>query len=45
MFNVFEIGNICFTTGISNPTPVYVVQAGGAVIQCGLESKNLSWQL
>jgi hypothetical protein len=33
------------TSDISNPNPVYVVQGGEAVLQCGFESKKLSWKL
>ena len=29
----------------SNPTPVYVVQGGEAVLQCGFDSNRLSWRV
>jgi hypothetical protein len=31
------------SSDISNPTPVYVVQGGEAVLQCGFESNFLDW--
>ena len=33
------------TRDISNPTPVYVVQGGEAVLQCGFESYRLDWDV
>jgi hypothetical protein len=31
------------TSDASNPTPVYVVQGGEAILQCGFESSRLTW--
>ena len=39
----FFFGNIYCTSDISRPTPVYVVQGGEAILQCGFESNGLSW--
>ena len=30
---------------MSNPTPVYVVKGGEAVLQCGFESSIMLWQM
>ena len=39
------VGNIYCTSDISNPTPVYVVQGGEAILQCGFENNFLSWRV
>ena len=39
------LGSIYCTSNISNPTPVYVVQGGEAVLQCGFESSRLAWRV
>ena len=39
------VGSVYCTNDISNPTPVYVVQGGEAVLQCGFESNRLSWRV
>jgi hypothetical protein len=33
------------TNDISNPTPVYVVEGGEAVLQCAFGSSKLNWQV
>ena len=50
IFNNFDIwhiflyiGSVYCTSDISNPTPVYVVEGGDAVLQCGFDSNGLSW--
>jgi hypothetical protein len=42
---VYYVGKVHCTNDESNPTPVYVVQGGEAVLQCGLESNSLSWKI
>ena len=37
------IGSVYCTSVESNPTPVYVVEGGEAVLQCGFESSKLTW--
>jgi hypothetical protein len=39
------VGSVYCTNDISNPTPVYVVQDGEAVLQCAFESRKLTWQV
>jgi hypothetical protein len=39
------IGSVYCTSDESNPTPVYVVQGEEAVLQCGFESRSLTWQV
>ena len=39
------VGSVYCTNDISNPTPVYVVQGGEAVLQCVFESNRLSWRV
>ena len=41
----FYFGSISCTYDISNPTPVYVVQGGEAVLQCAFESRSLTWRV
>ena len=41
---IYHLGNVYCTSDVSNPTPVYVVQGGDAVLQCGFESRSLIWQ-
>jgi hypothetical protein len=45
IFNTFIycIGYVYCTSDASNPTPVYVVQGGKAILQCGFESSRLTW--
>jgi hypothetical protein len=31
------------TSDVSNPTPVYAIQGGDAVLQCGFEISSLNW--
>ena len=45
IIGIFVFGNIYCTSDISNPTPVYVVQGGEAVLQCGFESIKLVWDV
>ena len=33
------------TNDESNPTPVYVIQGGEAILQCDFESSSLSWHV
>ena len=44
-FHILSIGSVYCTNDVSNPTPVYVVQGGEAVLQCGFESSSLIWQV
>ena len=37
------IGSVYCISVESNPTPVYVVQGGEAVLQCAFESNRLTW--
>ena len=37
------VGSVYCTSDVSNPTPVYVVEGGEAVLQCGFESSGHSW--
>ena len=39
------VGSVYCTNDISNPTPVYVVQGGEAVLQCAFESNRLTWRV
>ena len=39
----YRVGSIYCTNDVSNPTPVYEVQGGEAVLQCGFESYGLDW--
>jgi hypothetical protein len=39
------VGSVNCASDISNPTPVYVVQGGEAVLQCGFEDRRLLWQV
>ena len=39
------VGGVYCTSDISNPTPVYVVQGGDAVPQCGFENNGLGWHV
>ena len=41
----FFFGTISCTSDVSNPTPVYVVQGGEAVLQCRFGSSNLDWHV
>jgi hypothetical protein len=40
---IWCVGNVYCTSDESNPTPVYVVEGGEAVLQCGFESSRLIW--
>ena len=40
-----HVGSVYCTRDVSNPTAVYVVQGGEAVLQCGFESNNMIWQV
>ena len=42
---IYYVGSVHCTNDESNPTPVYVVQGGEAVLQCGFESSRLGWQV
>ena len=42
---IYCIGSVSCTSDISNPTPVYVVECGEAVLQCGFGSSKLTWQV
>ena len=37
------VGSVYCTSDINNPTPVYVVEGGEAVLQCGFTSMLLQW--
>ena len=39
------VGSVYCTNDISNPTPVYVVQGGEAVLQCRFENNGLNWRV
>ena len=39
------VDNVYCTSDVSNPTPVYVVQGGEAVLQCGFDSNKMSWYI
>ena len=46
LINYFKsLGSIYCTSDVSNPTPVYVVEGNTAVLQCGFESRGLTWKL
>ena len=45
IFHILSIGSVYCTNDISNPTPVYVVEGGEAVLQCGFESSRLRWMV
>ena len=40
---IWCVGNVYCTSDESNPIPVYVVEGGEAVLQCGFESSRLVW--
>jgi hypothetical protein len=40
---IWCVDNVYCTSDESNPTPVYVVEGGEAVLQCGFESSRLVW--
>ena len=40
---IWCVGNVYCTSDESNPTPVYVIEGGEAVLQCGFESSGLVW--
>ena len=42
---IYRIGSLYCTNDVSNPTPVYVLQGGDAVLQCGFESSSLYWDV
>ena len=39
------VGSVYCTSDVSNPTPVYAVQDGDAVLQCGFKSSNMNWHM
>jgi hypothetical protein len=41
----WHVGSVYCTSEIDNPTPVYVVEGREAVLQCGFESIELTWQV
>ena len=43
--HIKSIGNASCTNDVSNPTAVYVVQGGKAVLQCEFESSKLLWRV
>ena len=42
---IWCVGNVYCTSDESNPTPVYVVEGGEAVLQCAFESNRLKWRV
>ena len=47
IFDIFikHVGSVYCTSEINNPTPVYVVEGGEAVLQCAFESSRLTWRV
>ena len=45
IFLILSIGSVHCTSDVSNPTPVYVVEGGEAVLQCGFVSYSLEWHV
>ena len=43
IFHILSIGCVYCTSDASSSTPVYVVQDGEAVLQCGFENNKLAW--
>ena len=39
------VGSVYCTSDVSNTTPVYAVQDGDAVLQCGFQSSNMNWHV
>ena len=42
---IWYLGSVDYTNDIYNPTPVYVVEGGEAVMQCLFENSKLAWDV
>ena len=47
IFDIFiqHVGSVSCTNNVLNPTSVYVVEGGEAVLECGFESSSMSWDV
>ena len=45
IFLILFIGRVYCTNDVYNPTPVYIVEGGEAVLQCDFDNYSLEWHV